>query len=164
MDTTNNIKIITTGGTIDKVYFDAKSEFQVGDSEIALMLQRANVQFEFSIFPLMHKDSLEFTDEDRDLVFNTVSNEDCKHILITHGTDTMIETAQRLTSISDKVIVLTGSLAPTRFRETDAVFNIGFALAALQTLPTGIYIAMNGKIFNPNQVTKDQEQRCFKAD
>lgn len=156
------VKIITTGGTIDKIYFDAKSTFQVGDPQIGEFLKEADVTFEYVVQPLLHKDSLDMTDDDRRLIYDLIAQDlEHRHFLVTHGTDTMIHTARLLQRISDKVMVLTGSLRPARFRVSDAPFNIGFATAAVQLLPPGTYIAMNGRIFNPQNVYKNLEHNRF---
>ncbi|MEX0326785.1 MAG: asparaginase domain-containing protein [Puniceicoccaceae bacterium] len=153
--------IITTGGTIDKVYFDAKSEYEVGDPQIGEVLRLAHVSLPHRVLPLMRKDSLEMTAEDRQAVRKAIEEADERMILVTHGTDTMTETGKALAGIPDKVVVLTGALLPARFRDNDAIFNIGFALAAVQALPPGVYIAMNGRIHEPDRVRKDRQQNCF---
>src|SRR5215472_16537020 len=145
------IKFFTTGGTIDKVYFDAKSEFQVGEPQVREVVENSNVVFEYEIESILRKDSLDMTDEDRQLVRRRIEAESCPLVVITHGTDTMIETAKVLCGIPKKTIVLTGSMQPARFRSTDAIFNIGSAIGAVQSLPTGVYITMNGRIFDPNR-------------
>ncbi len=155
------IKFITTGGTIDKVYFDQKSEFQVGEPQIANMLKEANITFTYQVQSLLRKDSLDITDVDRDLIYSTIKNDDHQHIIITHGTDTMLVTAQRLQSIPNKVIVFTGSMQPAKIRLTDAFFNIGYAIAAVQMMPSGVYIAMNGKIFAPDKARKNIKHNRF---
>lgn len=149
------IKIFTTGGTIDKIYFDAKSAYQVGDPQITHLLAESNVTVEYAVESLMRKDSLEMTGRDRALIVERVEAEDADRILITHGTDTMLETAAALQSIPDKTVVLTGAMQPARFHQTDAIFNIGFALAAVQLLTPGAYVAMNGQIFLPGQARKN---------
>ena len=156
-----DIKIFTTGGTIDKVYFDAKSEFEIGDPQILPILEEANVTFGYKIERLLTKDSLELTDQDRDRIAQAVRETKCKHILITHGTDTMVNTAKVLYDIPDKVIVLVGSLKPARFKESDAIFNIGFALGALMSMPAGVYITMNGTVFDPHSVRKNRNENRF---
>ncbi len=155
------VKIFTTGGTIDKVYFDAKSAYEVGDPQIVDILREANVTIDWELETLFRKDSLELTEADRALIVEKVRQEACPRILITHGTDTMIETAKALQGIPDKTIVLVGSLSPARFKSSDAAFNVGFALAAVQTLSPGVYIAMNGRIFHPDRVRKNREANCF---
>jgi L-asparaginase len=155
------LKFLTTGGTIDKVYFDAKSEFQVGPPQVLEIIKEANVSFDFEIESVLQKDSLDMTDEDRQLIRRRVESENCPLIVVTHGTDTMVETARTLVGISGKTVVLTGSMQPARFRSTDAVFNIGSAIGAVQSLPPGVYIAMNGRIFDPLRARKNREENCF---
>ncbi len=155
------VKIITTGGTIDKIYFDQKSQFQVGEPQISEMLAEANVTFDYEVTQLLRKDSLDLTDEDRQLIFDTVRADKHRHIFITHGTDTMLVTARLLQQIRDKVIVLTGSMQPARVRFSDAIFNIGYAMAAVQILPDGVYVAMNGRIFQPDKARKNIEMNRF---
>lgn len=153
--------ILTTGGTIDKVYFDAKSSYAVGDPQIGEVLRQAHVDLPHQILPLMRKDSLEMTEADRQLIREAIEEADCGRVLVTHGTDTMTDTGVFLSGIPGKTIVLTGALLPARFRDNDAVFNIGFALAAAQVLPSGVYIAMNGRLYDPHRVRKDREQNRF---
>lgn len=155
------LHIFTTGGTIDKVYFDALSEFQVGESPLDAILREANVGIEYDLTSLMRKDSLELTDADRDSIHEAVSSTDATHILITHGTDTMAQTAERLRGIDDKTIVLTGAMQPARLRSTDAIFNVGFAIAAARLKPPGVYIAMNGRVFPAGEVRKDRAAGQF---
>lgn len=131
------IQIFTTGGTIDKVYFDANSEFEVGHSLLPELLSESNIHEGYRLRELMRKDSLEMTDEDRQLVFAAARECDCDRIVMTHGTDTMADTAAVLANLKDKTIVLTGAMQPARMRRTDAVFNVGFAWAAVQLLPPG---------------------------
>jgi L-asparaginase len=157
------IKIITTGGTIDKIYFDAQSEFQVGDPQIAEVLREANVTVAYEIVSLMRKDSLDLTDEDRRLIYETIVRAPEKHFVVTHGTDTMVQTAQVLQNIAHKVIVMTGAMQPAKFRLTDAIFNIASAFTAAQTLPAGVYIAMNGQIFDPAKARKNQARKRFEV-
>lgn len=149
------LRIFTTGGTIDKVYFDQKSEFQVGESQVGLLLAEANVGIEFEVSSLFRKDSLELTPEDRLRILEAVEGDPADRVIVTHGTDTMVETAQVLQSCEGKVVVLTGAMQPARLRSSDAVFNVGFAVAAVQLLSPGVYIAMNGRIFEPRNVRKN---------
>jgi L-asparaginase len=159
----NSIAVVTTGGTIDKSYFDALSEYQVGESVIGRLLAVARVTASFRIIELLRKDSLELTDEDRAQLHATVTGLSEQRIVITHGTDTMTQSATVLQTISEKTIVLTGALSPARFAESDAAFNLGMAFAAAQCLPAGVYIAMNGSIFNAGHVRKDRDQARFVA-
>lgn len=155
------IRILTTGGTIDKVYFDQKSTFEVGEPQILEVLREVNVIVPYTLTPLLRKDSLELTDADRQLIRQAVEAADESRILLTHGTDTMVETARALQGIAGKTIVLTGAMQPARFRQTDAVFNIGAAFTAVQLLPPGVYIAMNGRLFDPQQVRKNVAANRF---
>ncbi len=155
------IKFFTTGGTIDKVYFDARSEFEVGPPQVHEVLRDANIGFEYEVESILRKDSLDMTEEDRQLVRSRVAADPCARVVVTHGTDTMVETAKALEGIAGKTIVLTGSMQPARFRVTDAVFNIGSAIGAVQCLAPGVYLAMNGRIFRPQHVRKNRERNCF---
>jgi len=155
--------IITTGGTIDKMYFDDKSDFQVGAPQIGRMLEELEVAFRFQIIPILRKDSLHLTDADRDLIRATIIAQPVRHVLITHGTDSMIATARALANIADKTIVLTGALSPARFHGSDAQFNIGTAVGAVQTLPAGVHIAMNGRIWDPLKARKNVQANRFEA-
>jgi len=159
----DQLLIVTTGGTIDKVYFDDKSDFQVGDPQIGRILDELGVAFRFTVIPIIRKDSLHLNDADRELLRATIAAQPMRHVLVTHGTDTMVETAKVLASIPDKTIVLTGSLNPARFRGTDADFNIGTAVGAVQSLPTGVYIAMNGRIWDPARVRKNVAANRFES-
>ena len=155
--------VVTTGGTIDKVYFDDKSDFQVGEPQIGHILEELGVAFRFNVIPIIRKDSLHITTEDRELIRATIAAQPAKHVLVTHGTDTMVETARVLESLADRTIVLTGALSPARFRGSDAEFNVGTAVGAVQCLPHGVYIAMNGKVWDPRQVRKNVAANRFEA-
>ena len=128
------VAILTTGGTFDKVYFDANSEYSIGDPCITSILDEGNVNSDYRIQSILKKDSLDITSKERQIIKNSV--EECaeERIIIIHGTDTMVETAKSLEDIKDKTIVLTGAMQPARFKKTDAIFNSGFALAAAQIL------------------------------
>ena len=155
------IRFITTGGTIDKIYFDALSQFEVGESVLNQMLGEALVHIDYEIVPLLQKDSLEITDDDRRQLRDYIEGDDAEHYVVTHGTDTMPETAVALAGIEGKTIVLTGSLSPARFRTTDAVFNVGMAVAAVQTCGPGVYIAMSGQVFPAGKVRKNRDANRF---
>ena len=155
------IQIYTVGGTIDKEYFDQKSRYEVGDPKIADILQEANVTFRFRIESLMKKDSLEMNDEDRRLIAERVRHSRAEKILITHGTDTMVTTAEQLRGIENKTVVLTGSMSPARFKSSDAAFNAGAAVAAVQVLPSGVYVVVNGRIFDPGKIRKNRALNRF---
>ena len=123
--------VLTTGGTIDKVYFDAASEYEIGEPTVPHVFREAGVTLEWRLLPLLRKDSLEMEPEDRQAIRTACEDAAESRILITHGTDTMSLTAEALRGIPGKTIVLTGALAPARFRVTDAVFNLGLALGAV---------------------------------
>jgi len=155
------IRFITTGGTIDKIYFDAVSRFEVGDTQIDHILQEGLVAFDYDVKPLFRKDSLEMTADDRQQLREFIENDDARHYVITHGTDTMTDTASAIEGIEGRSIVLTGALSPARFRTTDAVFNVGMAVAAVQLVQPGVYIAMSGQVFPAGQVRKNRDANRF---
>jgi L-asparaginase len=157
------IKIFSTGGTIDKIYFDAKSEFQVGEPLIDEVFQDAFLTVAYEVESIMRKDSLDMTAEDRALIRKRIEQDPHRQVIVTHGTDTMVETGRALLGIPDKTIVLVGAMQPASLRKTDAVFNIGFAVAAVQLLPDGVYIAMNGQVFDPRTTTKNRAASRFEA-
>jgi L-asparaginase len=155
------ITILTTGGTVDKVYFDANSDFEIGDSLLPELLSEANIHDGYSLRELVRKDSLELSDDDRNLVVEAVNQTGSERILITHGTDTMTLTADALKGVTGKTIVLFGAMQPARMRRSDAVFNLGFAWAAVSLLPEGVYIAMNGEVFEAGAVRKNLQAKRF---
>jgi L-asparaginase len=155
------IKIFTVGGTIDKIYFDKRSKYEVGEPQIVQILAEANVNFEYELVSILRKDSLDLTDTDRQLVYDRIAADESQYVLVTHGTDTIIQTAKKLQSIPNKVIVLTGAIEPARSKSSDAPFNVGSAIAALQLLPPGVYLAINGRILDPNKVKKNMELNRF---
>ncbi len=157
------IKFFAVGGTIDKVYFDQKSNYKVGEPGVHDILKDANVTFDYECESILQKDSLDMTETDRQLVFEKIQADEHRYIIVTHGTDTMVATARVLEPIQGKVIVLTGSMQPARFKASDAEFNIGVAVAAVQIMPEGVYIAMNGRIFDPDKVKKNWEQNRFEV-
>ena len=161
------IQIITTGGTFDKVYFDALSEFSIGEPQAANILQQAKVNCRYQLTSLLKKDSLELTEADRALLSQTIEQSNAQQIVIIHGTDTMALSADYLnqarTAYPDKTIVLTGAMQPALMQYSDAPFNLGFALGAAQCLAAGIYIAMNGQIFAAGAVQKNRAAQCFEA-
>lgn len=156
-----SIKVICTGGTFDKVYYDALSEFSIGEPMAGPLLEEAGVSFNYSIESLLKKDSLEFTDADRDTLACCIRVSHENKILVIHGTDTMALSARHLGSVSDKTIVFTGAMQPARMRNSDAPFNLGFALGVLHCLPAGVYLAMQGQVFTPDNVQKNRQQSRF---
>jgi L-asparaginase len=157
------IRIFTVGGTIDKIYFDAKSSYEVGPPNITEVLSGLSLNLDYEVVSWMQKDSLEMTDADREAIRQAVTASPENEIVITHGTDTMVDTARVLHTIPNKTIVLTGALSPALFKNSDAMFNIGAALTAAQTKLAGVYIAMNGVIFDYDKVRKDVENNRFMA-
>ena len=160
------ILVITTGGTIDKVYFDAKSDFEVGQSVVEELLREAHVGIDFEIIGLMRKDSLDLDDADREQVRLAIENapKENQRVVITHGTDTMTDTAQAIAATvaaRGATVVLTGALSPARFAHSDATFNVGMAFAVAQCAQPGIYIVMNGQVFDGLAVRKDRAQNQF---
>ena len=157
------IRIFTVGGTIDKIYFDAKSSYEVGPPNITEVLSGLSLNLDYEVVSLMQKDSLEMTDADRETIRQAVTASPENEIVITHGTDTMVDTTRVLHTIPNKTIVLTSALSPALFKNSDAMFNIGAALTAAQTKLAGVYIAMNGVIFDYDKVRKDVENNRFMA-
>ena len=157
------IRFITTGGTIDKIYFDALSQFEVGESVIEHVLKDGLVDFDYDVVALFQKDSLEIDDDDRKRLREYIEKDDATHYVITHGTDTMPETAGALDDLDGQTIVLTGALTPARFRTTDAVFNVGMAVATVQVAKPGVYIAMSGQVFDAGAVRKNRAENRFEA-
>ncbi|EAT13732.1 asparaginase [Bermanella marisrubri] len=155
------ILLITTGGTLDKVYFDALSEYQVGNAVAPEILQRMNVNFCYEHKEICRKDSLEITDQDRALIKQAIDGCEHDHVLVTHGTDTMVQTAQFLGEQPEKTIVFTGAMQPAAFANTDAIFNIGTAIGALNSAPKGVYVAMSGQVFLASKVYKNYETKRF---
>ncbi len=152
------IKIFITGGTFDKEYNEIKGELFFKDTHLPEMLNMGRCRVSVNIRTLMMIDSLDMSDEDRNIILENCKNTKEERILITHGTDTMIETARLLArNISNKTIVLTGAMIPYKFGSSDGLFNLGSALAFVQTLPDGVYIAMNGKYFSWNNVRKNKD-------
>ncbi len=154
--------IVTTGGTIDKVYFDAKSDFEVGHSVVAELLRDAHVTLPFEIVEAMRKDSLDLLDADRRAIHDIVAGHDASSVVITHGTDTMTTTAAALHDLAlTRTIVFTGALSPARFARSDATFNVGMAIATAQVAPPGCYLVMNGQVFDAAKVVKDRPNNRF---
>jgi L-asparaginase len=159
--TPNTILVLTTGGTIDKQYFDALSAYQITDSVVTKLLEVGRVRHPYQVEEVLRKDSIDITDADRAQIVAHVARATQSNIVITHGTDTMTLTALALAQIPGKTIVLTGALAPARFSESDAPFNLGMAFATAQTAAPGVYIAINGSVFRGDAVVKNRELGCF---
>lgn len=151
------IKIFVTGGTLDKEYNELNAELVFKETHIPEMIDRGRCRVETDIKTLMLIDSLDMTDKDRKLIRESCKNIAEDRIIVTHGTDTMVETAKVLAKeIKDKTIVLTGAMIPYKIRDSDSLFNLGTALMAVQLLPVGVYIVMNGKYFAWNNVKKNK--------
>tara|TARA_R110001606_G_scaffold339108_1_gene487142 strand:+ start:1248 stop:1730 length:483 start_codon:yes stop_codon:yes gene_type:complete len=157
------IKIFTTGGTIDKTYFDKNSDYHVGEPQAGGILEKSNVVFDYTVHSIFRKDSLDIDDDDRQLIRETIATDSATHIIITHGTDSMVKTAEALEGISDKTIVLTGSMSPAPFRDSDATFNVGGSVIAVQLLPAGVYIVINGKVFDPKHAKKNVAMKRYEV-
>jgi len=159
-----SIKLILTGGTIDKHYNESNGELDFTETHIPELLALGRNRSDIEIEQLMLLDSLEITDKDRQKILQSCKASPQDKILITHGTDTIVETATLLGCAKlNKTIVLVGAMIPFVFKHSDAVFNMGFALGAVQCLPQGVYVAMNGKIFNWDAVTKNRDLGAFEA-
>ena len=157
------IRFITTRGTIDKIYFDSISQFEVGETQLEHILTEGLASFDYDVVPMFQKDSLELTDDDRNMLRDFVANDDAGRYVISHGTDTMAETAGALSGIEGKRIVLTGALTPARFKATDAIFNVGMAVAAVQIVAPGVYLAMSGQVFEAGKVRKNRAENRFEG-
>ena len=156
------IRIFVTGGTFDKTYDEINGRLTFGDTRLPEMLRLGRSRVEVSIRTLMMIDSLEMTDADRELIVRNSAQCAESRIVITHGTDTMVETAAALArGVTGKTIVLTGAMIPYAFGSSDGLFNLGSALSFVQTLPAGVYIAMNGQHFEWNNVRKNRETGVF---
>ncbi len=152
------IKIFVTGGTFDKEYNDSNGQLFFKDTHLREILELGRSRLNVDIETLMLIDSLDMTDEDREKIAQNCLKANEDKIVVTHGTDTMVKTAEVLAKkIKNKTIVLTGAMVPYVFRSSDGLFNLGAALAFAQTLPAGVYIAMNGKYFNWDNVKKNKE-------
>ncbi len=158
-----NILFIQTGGTIDKDYPRTTRgyAFEISEPAVKRILEKLNPSFTYDVFPLLKKDSMELTDQDRQTLLTACIDAPCNRLIITHGTDTMIETANFLSVIKDKTIVLTGAMRPERFTNSDASVNIGVAIGAVQTLQPGVYVAMHGRVLKYSDVTRDMGNGKF---
>lgn len=158
----SNVRIFVTGGTFDKEYNELNGQLFFKDTHIQEILKLGRCKVEMSIRTLMLVDSLEMTDTDRNIIVESCKRAEEDRIVITHGTDTMTITAKILAeNISDKTIVITGAMIPYKFGSSDGLFNLGSALAFAQTLPHGVYVAMNGRYFNWDNVKKNRQTGFF---
>ena len=157
-----SIRIFITGGTFDKEYNELTGQLYFNDSQLPEMLDLGRNLVPVEVRTLMMVDSLEMTDEDRTLIAEHCRKSKEDKIIITHGTDTMAETARLLADkVKDKTIVITGAMIPYKFGSSDGLFNLGSAMAFVQTLPVGVYVVMNGRYFNANNVRKNKETGVF---
>jgi len=151
------LRFIVTGGTLDKHYHAIAGELSFAESHLPQMLTQARITVPYVVEPLMLLDSLDMQEADRQKVLTACRSAVESHLVITHGTDTMPETAQVLGAAKlNKTIVLTGAMIPFEMKDSDALFNLGFACAAAQTLPQGVYVAMNGQVFAWDKVQKNK--------
>ena len=158
------IRIFVTGGTFDKKYDEIRGRLSFGDTHLAEMLRLGRSRVPVSVRTLMMVDSLEMTDADREVIVRNCVQCDETCIVITHGTDTMVETATAIApAVAGKTIVLTGAMIPYAFGSSDGLFNLGSALSFAQVLPAGVYIAMNGQHFRWDRVRKNRESGVFEA-
>lgn len=160
--TENEIRILATGGTFDKEYNELDGSLYFKDSHLFEMLKKGRCTLDISIRTLMMVDSLEMTDSDRQVILHSCLRSEPNKLVVTHGTDTMIQTAKLLKEhIKDKTVILTGALIPYAFGTSDGFFNIGNAIAFAQALPHGVYICMNGRVFDPHEVKKNYSNGFF---
>ncbi|GAA0406503.1 asparaginase domain-containing protein [Cocleimonas flava] len=154
-----SIKLLLTGGTIDKTYNESNGELHFVETHIPEILELGRNRSDIDIQQLLLKDSLDMTASDRQSIADACTNAKQDQILITHGTDTIVDSGKSIAALGleNKTIVLIGAMIPYVFKHSDAVFNLGFALGALQALQPGVYITMNGKIFNWDNVIKNRE-------
>ena len=157
-----SIKIFITGGTFDKEYNMITGKLYFKDTHLKEMFELGRSNLDLDIRTLMMEDSLSLTDEDRHIIVHNCKKTPENRILITHGTDTMVETARHLAGeVKDKTIVLTGAMIPYTFGSSDGLFNLGSALAYVLSMPPGVYIAMNGRCFNWDNVRKNKKTGFF---
>jgi L-asparaginase len=159
------VRIFVTGGTFDKTYDEIKGQLSFADTHLPEMLRLGRARLEVSVRTLMMIDSLEMTDADREMIVRNCQQCEESCIVITHGTDTMVETARALAAaaLDGKTIVLTGAMVPYAFGSSDGLFNLGSALSFVQVLPPGVYVAMNGRHFPWDAVRKNRETGVFET-
>jgi L-asparaginase len=156
------VRLFVTGGTFDKEYDEIRGQLFFEDTHLPEMLEMGRCRLEVRVRTLMMVDSLEMSAADRELIAHNCAEAPESHIVITHGTDTMVETAAVLAEgVPDKTIVLTGAMIPIAFGSSDGLFNLGGALTAVQVLPNGVYIIMNGQVFNWDEVRKNRDRGVF---
>ncbi len=160
----NDLRIITTGGTFDKLYDAIKGELTFRESQLPRILQQARLTLSVCLEGPLAVDSLYMSEEERNDIVKYMENSEEERIVVIHGTDTMVETATLAASggrLGGKIVVFTGAMVPYSLENSDAEFNLGFAIAAVQLLPEGVYIAMGGRVYNWNEVKKNREKGLF---
>lgn len=158
------IRLFVTGGTFDRTYDEITGRLAFADTHLPEMLRLGRSRVEVSIRTLMMVDSLDMTEDDRELIAHNCASCEESHVVVTHGTDTMVETAAAIARrVSGKVIVLTGAMIPYAFGSSDGLFNLGSALSFVQSLPPGVYVAMNGQHFAWDRVRKNRQTGTFEA-
>lgn len=159
------IQVFITGGTFDKEYNMLNGQLYFRDTHVHEMFAQGRNALDLSIRTLMMMDSLDMTDSDRDLIAHSCKRSESNNILLTHGTDTMVQTAARIAAenLEGKTIVLTGAMIPYKFGSSDGFFNLGSATAFVQTLPQGVYIVMHGRFFTWDNVRKNTKTGFFEA-
>lgn len=160
--TMSSIRILVTGGTFDKQYDEINGRLAFTDSQLPEMLRLGRCKVDVAVRTVMLVDSLEMTDADRDLIAQNCQQSPEDRLVVTHGTDTMVETAAVVASrVTDKTVVLTGAMVPYAFGSSDGLFNLGSAISFAQVLPPGVYVAMNGRCFVHDQVRKNRRTGVF---
>ena len=158
---TMQLHVFAVGGTIDKIYYDALSNYTIGPPAADEIFNRIKVNFTYQVSKLVQKDSLDMTAADQSEILAAVQASTSNHIVVTHGTDTMVEMGKVLKAVTGKTIVITGAMQPAMCKHSDADFNLGGAVACCQTLPTGVYIYMNGRVYDVDQVKKNRAAGQF---
>lgn len=158
----HNIRIIITGGTFDKEYNEIEGKLDFEETHVPEMLKLGRCNLDIDVRTIMMIDSLEMTDADREIILHSCSKADESRIIITHGTDTMPETARYIAKANlDKTIILTGAMIPYKFGSSDGFFNLGASIAFAQTLPSGVYVCMNGRYYHWDNVRKNKKTGFF---
>jgi L-asparaginase len=157
------IRILVTGGTFDKEYDELSGRLYFRDTHVPEMLRRGRARLDLAIETVLMIDSLDMDDAQRAVVVERCRASEERAIVVTHGTDTMVETARAIAdaALADRTVVLTGAMVPYAFGSSDGLFNLGSALSFVQALPPGVYIAMNGQAFSWNECRKDRERGVF---
>jgi L-asparaginase len=159
-----SIRVFVTGGTFDKKYDELRATLDFQDTHVPEMLRLGRCELDVSIRTLMMVDSLDMSESDRESIVDNCRRADETQIVVTHGTDTMVETARAIAdNVKDKTIVLTGAMVPYAFGSSDGLFNLGSALSFVQVLPPGVYIAMNGRYFSWDNVRKNRDVGAFET-